>query len=53
MFFRFRVQLKRQNIFHILYLCLFSDTEYSFLWKNDLWAQFCAADVNRNCAINF
>lgn len=50
MFFHFRIQLKKQNVFHTL---LLSNTEYSFLWKNYLWAQFCAVDVNRNCAINF
>lgn len=51
MFFHFRIQLKRQCISWII--IVLSNTEYSFMWKNDLWAQFCTVDVNRNCFVNF
>lgn len=52
MFFHFRIKLKTEGIAYMIIVFL-SNTEYSFLWEDGLWAQFCIVDMNRNCAINF
>lgn len=50
-FSHFRIQLKKQDVFHT-FLLSYLRLDLSFLWKNYLWTQFFAV-VNRNYAINF
>lgn len=49
--FSFQDTIEETRISYII--IVLPNTEYSFLWKNELLAQFCAVDVVRSCAIKF